>query len=88
MSPPAPTENCSEVEKKDAVEIQSLSECSSSSIDSSEIDSDIDSEYPDDIRVIADMLVTNHGEVLADVLAGIRDALDKMNKILYRMCQQ
>ena len=82
---PAP-EDCPE--KKDTVEIQSLSECGSASIDSSEIDSDIDSEYPDDIRVIADMLVTNHGEVLADVLAGIRDALDKMNRILYRMSQQ
>jgi hypothetical protein len=48
-------------------------------------DSVIESEeYPDDgIRVIADSLITANGEVIADVMAGIRDALDKLNKVLY-----
>lgn len=49
-------------------------------------DSEIDEEYPEgDIRVIADALVTNDGEAIADVLQGIRDILDKMNKILYKI---
>lgn len=49
--------------------------------DDSVIESD---EYPDDgIRVIADSLITANGEVIADVMAGIRDALDKLNKVLY-----
>ena len=49
--------------------------------DDSVIESD---EYPDDgIRVIADSLITANGEVIADVMAGIRDALEKLNKVLY-----
>lgn len=43
----------------------------------------VGSEYPDDIRMLADTLVTAHGEAIADVMAGIRDSLDKLNKILY-----
>lgn len=48
-------------------------------------DSIVDSEdyMENDIRVVADSLITANGEVIADVLAGIRDALDKMNKVLY-----
>lgn len=52
-------------------------------------DSEIDEEYPEgDIRVIADALVTNDGEAIADVLQGIRDILDKMNKILYKIAMK
>jgi len=43
-----------------------------------------DEEYAD-IRVIADALVTNDGEGIADVMANIRDILDKTNKILYKI---
>lgn len=44
----------------------------------------VDSEYPEnDIRMLADTLVTSNGEVIADVMAGIRDALEKLNKVLY-----
>jgi hypothetical protein len=44
----------------------------------------IDSEYPEDeINMLANTLITANGEVLADVMAGIRDSLDKLNKILY-----
>jgi hypothetical protein len=44
----------------------------------------VGSEYPEnDIRMLADSLITANGEVIADVFAGIRDALEKLNKILY-----
>ena len=33
------------------------------------------------------LLMTDEGEAITDVLAGIRDALDKQNKILYRGLQ-
>lgn len=50
-----------------------------------------DSEYAGDVaRIVADSLITSQGEVLADVVAGVRDALvdireslDKLNKVLY-----
>lgn len=44
----------------------------------------VDDEYPDsDIRMLADALITSNGEVIADVMVGIREALDKLNKVLY-----
>jgi hypothetical protein len=44
----------------------------------------VDSEYPEnDIQMLANTLITANGEVIADVMAGIRDSLDKLNKILY-----
>lgn len=43
----------------------------------------VGSEYPDDMRMLADTLITAHGEAIADVMAGIRDSLEKLNKILY-----
>lgn len=45
----------------------------------------VDSEYPDNElqMLLANTLITSNGEVLADVMAGIRDSLDKLNKILY-----
>lgn len=65
-----------------ALVIRSLSECSNSDV-SEEIGSEITSEYPDDINHLIDCLVSVQGEALADVMAGIRDALEKLNKILY-----
>jgi hypothetical protein len=63
-----------------AVPAVSAEDVSSVSLD----ESIVGSEYPDDdIRMLADALITSQGEVLADVMAGIRDALDKLNKILY-----
>ena len=62
--------------------IKSLSECDSECV-SEELGSEVDSEYPDDIAHVIDCMVTVKGEALADVMAGIRDALDKLNKILY-----
>ena len=62
--------------------IRSLSECSSDV--SEELESEVASE---DVSHLLDCLVTTHGEALADVMAGIRDALDKMNKILYNKLQ-
>ena len=63
-----------------AVSAVSAEDVSSVSLD----ESIVGSEYPDDdIRMLADALITSQGEVLADVMAGIRDALDKLNKILY-----
>jgi hypothetical protein len=47
-------------------------------------DSLVGSEYPEnDIRILADTLITAKGEVIADVMAGIRESLEKLNKILY-----
>ena len=46
-------------------------------------DSVVDSEYGNELRMIADTLITANGEVLADVFVGIRDALEKLNKVLY-----
>jgi hypothetical protein len=44
----------------------------------------VDSEYPEnDIRMLADALITSNGEAIADVMAGIRDALEKLTKVLY-----
>lgn len=46
----------------------------------------MEDEFPEgDFRVIADALVTNDGEAIADVLNGIREALEKTNRILYKM---
>ncbi len=44
-----------------------------------------DEEYEDEYLDLAQLLVTEEGEPLADVLRGIRDALDKHNKILYKL---
>ncbi len=38
-----------------------------------------------DMAQLAQLLVTEEGEPVADVLRGIRDALDKHNKILYKL---
>jgi hypothetical protein len=38
-----------------------------------------------DLAQLSQLLVTEEGEPLADVLKGIRDALDKHNKILFRL---
>lgn len=62
--------------------IRSLSECTSDV--SEELGSEIESE---DLDNVLDCLVTTQGEAIADVMAGIRDALDKMNKILYNKLQ-
>ena len=44
----------------------------------------VDSEYPEnDIRMLADALITSNGEAIADVMAGIREALEKLTKVLY-----
>lgn len=68
------------------VEMQSLSECSSGDLDS-ELDSDIESEYPDDIRLLADTLISSQGEVIADVLAGLRDTLDGMKETMDKIAK-
>ena len=55
-----------------------------SNLDDSESIVDED-EYPEgDVRVIADALVTNDGEAIADVMVGIRDALETISKVMYK----
>ena len=67
---------------EEATERQEHAEDSNSGGDDGE--SDLGSEYPEnDIRMLADALITSNGEVIADVMAGIRDAIEKLNKILY-----
>jgi TATA-binding protein-associated factor Taf7 len=62
-------------------------------LDMSEDDDQEDDEDQDgfedddyfDLAQLSQLLVTEEGEPLADVLKGIRDALDKHNKILFRL---
>jgi hypothetical protein len=61
---------------------QDTESVSGESYDDSEV---MGSEYPEnDLRMVTDTLITSNGEVVADVLAGIRDSLEKMCKILYK----
>ena len=56
--------------------------------ESAESASEYADEYPDnDIRMLADSLITVHGEPIADVMAGIRDALEKLPKVVYKAQQ-
>lgn len=52
---------------------------------------DEDDDYGDELAAavnqIGQLLVTEDGEAVSDVLRGILDALDKQNKILYRGLQ-
>lgn len=56
---------------------------------------DMDDEDEDDdedelftaVAQLTQLMMTEEGEAVADVLHGIRDALDKQNKILYRGLQ-
>lgn len=54
--------------------------CSQGSYDDSEV---VESEYPD-----IHMLISSNGESIADICAGIRDALEKLNKIVYQMSKK
>ena len=48
--------------------------------------SDYSGEYDEDpMHQISQLLLTEDGEAVADVLQGIRDALDKQNKILFKL---
>jgi hypothetical protein len=80
MTPlPQETADDGSVTLGDIVELASPEECESRTYD----ESIVDSEYGNELRMIADTLITGNGEVIADVFAGIRDALDKLNKVLY-----
>lgn len=46
-----------------------------------------DDELAATVGQLGQLLMTDEGEAITDVLAGIRDALDKQNKILYRGLQ-
>lgn len=46
-----------------------------------------DDELVATVGQLGQLLMTDDGEAITDVLAGIRDALDKQNKILYRGLQ-
>ena len=56
-----------------------------------EDDDDDDEDEGDELTVavgqLAQLFMTEDGEAITDVLGGIRDALDKQNKILYRGLQ-
>ena len=48
--------------------------------------SEYSGEYDDDpMQQISQLLLTEDGEAVADVLQGIRDAMDKQNKILFKL---
>ena len=77
------------VDAADPEPVPSHSDATSEENDNSEQyetdgESVVDSEYPEnDIRMLADALITSNGEAIADVLAGIREALEKLTKVLY-----
>jgi hypothetical protein len=47
-------------------------------------DDDEDMEF-DPISQLAQLLVTEEGQPVADIMVGIKDALDKHNKILFKI---
>lgn len=58
--------------------------------DEDDEEDDEDEMHDELVGVVGQMgqlLMTDEGEAITDVLAGIRDALDKQNKILYRGLQ-
>lgn len=52
-------------------------------MDCDECDDDFDDEDP--LFHISQLLVTEDGEAVSDVLAGVRDALEKLNKIVFKL---
>ena len=52
--------------------------------DDDEDDEDDEMEF-DPISQLAQLLVTEEGQPVADIMVGIKDALDKHNKILFKM---
>lgn len=56
-------------------------------------DDDEEDEYEDQAELttavgqLAQLLMTEEGEAITDVLSGLRDAIDKQNKILFRGLQ-
>ena len=66
----------------DAEELEDIEE------DDQEGQDDLEPEEEEDyfdLAQLSQLLVTEEGEPLADVLSGIRDALDKHNKILFKL---
>lgn len=62
--------------------------------DEDEDDEDIDDEDIDDedplttaVGQLTQLMMTEEGEAITDVLHGLRDAIDKQNKIMYRGLQ-
>lgn len=56
--------------------------------DGSDVVSDQQFDLYDGIAQLAQLFVTEEGVPVADVLVGIRDALDKLNKIVFKAVQQ
>ncbi len=54
----------------------------------SDLPSEPEYDVYDGISQLAQLFVTEDGTPVADVLVGIRDALDKLNKILFKAVQQ
>lgn len=52
-----------------------------------EEDLEDEEDYEDAVGQVAQLLMTEEGEAVADVMRGILDAIDKQNKILYRGLQ-
>ena len=58
-----------------------------------DMDMDEDEDYEDDFEdedsngILTDLLTNSEGESIAQVLSQVRDALDKHNKILFKIMQ-
>ena len=50
-------------------------------------DDDVGDDLVNAVAQVGQLLVTEEGEAVSDILRGIMDALDKQNKILYRGLQ-
>jgi hypothetical protein len=75
-----------EVENYDEEEPELLSDDDESDEASDEVSNPYD--VYDGIAQLAQLFVTEEGVPVADVLVGIRDALDKLNKIVFKAVQQ
>lgn len=78
-----PEEGLEEIDPEDEME-----ELEPEDQEDQEDQEDLEPEEEDDyfdLAQLSQLLVTEEGEPLADVLGGIRDALDKHNKILFKL---
>lgn len=75
--------------KKNVLDLMAEEIADEQVIDEEEIDEDIDDDIDDDEAqfsgLLYSLLTTEEDESIANVLKGIRDGIDKQNKILYKI---
>ena len=66
-------------------EIEEVEELDDEDLDDPELEEDSIGDMFDPMAQLTQLLVTESGTPLVDVLQGIQDSLDKQNKILYKL---